>query len=66
MRRPDSAPPSPGSSDALPGDALVLKAAEDSPAGRRVGVRRFTPFLGIAILVIALNTVLLVLTFAGA
>ncbi len=46
MRRPDPAPPSPGPSDALPGDALVLKAAEDSLAGRRVGVRRFTPFLG--------------------
>ncbi len=36
----------PGPADALPGDALVLKAAEDSLAGRRTGLRRLSPFLG--------------------
>lgn len=36
----------PGPLDALPGDAMVLRAAEESLAGRRSGVRRFTPFLG--------------------
>jgi manganese transport protein len=36
----------PGPADALPGDALVLKAAEDSLAGRRHGFRRLSPFLG--------------------
>ena len=36
----------PGPAEALPGDAMVLRAAEDSLAGRRSGVRRFTPFLG--------------------
>ena len=35
-----------GPADALPGDALVLRAAEESLAGRRSGIRRFTPFLG--------------------
>ena len=38
--------PAPGPAEALPGDALVLRAAEDSLAGRRRGLRRFTPFLG--------------------
>jgi manganese transport protein len=37
---------SPGPEEALPGDALVLRAAEASLAGRRRGIRRFTPFLG--------------------
>lgn len=32
--------------DVLPGEARVLRAAEESLAGRRHGVRRFTPFLG--------------------
>ncbi len=36
----------PGAAQALPGDALVLRAAEDSLAGRRRGMRRFWPFLG--------------------
>lgn len=36
----------PGPFEALPGDALVLKAAEDSLSGRRSGIRRLTPFLG--------------------
>lgn len=36
----------PGPFEALPGDALVLRAAEDSLAGRRSGIRRLTPFLG--------------------
>ena len=36
----------PGPADALPGDALVLRAAEQSLAGHRRGVRRLTPFLG--------------------
>ena len=39
-------PPPPGPAEALPGDALVLRAAEESLAGRRSGLRRFTPFLG--------------------
>ncbi len=45
-RPPDAAPPGPGPAEALPGDALVLRAAEESLAGRRSGIRRFTPFLG--------------------
>lgn len=36
----------PGPADALPGDALVLRAAEESLSGRRRGFRRVTPFLG--------------------
>lgn len=38
--------PAPGPAEALPGDALVLRAAEESLSGRRRGVRRLTPFLG--------------------
>ncbi len=38
--------PAPGPAEALPGDALVLRAAEESLSGRRRGVRRFIPFLG--------------------
>lgn len=45
----EPAPP-PGPEEALPGDALVLRAAEDSLAGRRSGVRRFTPFIGPAVI----------------
>jgi manganese transport protein len=47
-KRPRPAPPGP--EEALPGDALVLRAAEESLAGRRSGVRRFTPFLGPAVI----------------
>ncbi len=43
---PRKQPPPPGAAEALPGDALVLRAAEESLAGRRSGLRRFTPFLG--------------------
>ncbi len=43
---PRKQPPPPGPAEALPGDALVLRAAEESLAGRRSGLRRFTPFLG--------------------
>lgn len=43
-------PPLPGPEEALPGDALVLRAAEESLSGRRSGVRRFTPFIGPAVI----------------
>ncbi|MBM3665258.1 MAG: divalent metal cation transporter [Actinobacteria bacterium] len=46
MRPAQAPPPGPGPEDALPGDALVLRAAEESLSGRRSGIRRFTPFLG--------------------
>ncbi len=46
MSTPRRKQPPPGPAEALPGDALVLRAAEESLAGRRSGVRRFTPFLG--------------------
>lgn len=36
----------PGPADALPGDAMVLRAAEESLSGHRRGARRVTPFLG--------------------
>ena len=45
-RPPNIDPPVPGPAEALPGDALVLRAAEESLSGRRSGIRRFTPFLG--------------------
>ena len=35
-----------GAEDALPGEAVVLRAAERSLSGERRGIRRFTPFLG--------------------
>jgi manganese transport protein len=35
-----------GAEDALPGEAVVLRAAERSLAGERRGIARFTPFLG--------------------
>lgn len=36
----------PGAAEALPGDAMVLRAAEESLAGRRSGLRGLAPFLG--------------------
>ncbi len=35
-----------GAENALPGEAVVLRAAERSLSGERGGLRRFTPFLG--------------------
>src|SRR5580765_5611423 len=35
-----------GAEEALPGEAVVLRAAERSLSGERRGIRRFTPFLG--------------------
>src|SRR6476659_10723199 len=35
-----------GAEDALPGEAVVLRAAEPSLSGERRGSRRYTPFLG--------------------
>ena len=35
-----------GAEEALPGEAVVLRAAERSLSGERRGVRRYTPFLG--------------------
>ena len=35
-----------GAEDALPGEAVVLRAAERSLSGERRGVRRYAPFLG--------------------
>ena len=35
-----------GAEDALPGEAVVLRAAERSLSGERRGIRRYTPFLG--------------------
>jgi len=35
-----------GAEDALPGEAVVLRAAERSLSGERRGISRFTPFLG--------------------
>jgi manganese transport protein len=42
--RDDARPP--GAPEALPGDAMVLRAAEESLAGRRSGLRGLAPFLG--------------------
>jgi manganese transport protein len=35
-----------GAEEALPGEAVVLRAAERSLSGERRGIRRYTPFLG--------------------
>jgi manganese transport protein len=35
-----------GAEEALPGEAVVLRAAERSLSGERTGIRRYTPFLG--------------------
>ena len=36
----------PGAMEALPGDAMVLRATEESLAGRRSGLGGLAPFLG--------------------
>ena len=46
MSAPRDEPRAPGAMEALPGDAMVLRAAEESLAGRRSGLRGLTPFLG--------------------